>query len=152
VSGDIYDVIRLGDDHVGLFLADAVGHGVPAALMTMVLRQSLQPLEMRKSGSRIRPPGEVLTQLNQAMIERQGGATRFATALYGVLDCRSRVLTLSGAGHPHPLRISSDGVCSELKTSGGLLGVFPDDTFAGIEVDLAAGDRLLFFTDGFEQA
>ncbi|MHC4129662.1 MAG: PP2C family protein-serine/threonine phosphatase, partial [Planctomycetota bacterium] len=37
VSGDIYDVIRLDDDHLGVFLADAVGHGVSAALMTMVI-------------------------------------------------------------------------------------------------------------------
>src|SRR5690606_19768247 len=39
VSGDIYDIVELDADHTGFFLADAVGHGVPAALMTMVITQ-----------------------------------------------------------------------------------------------------------------
>jgi sigma-B regulation protein RsbU (phosphoserine phosphatase) len=152
VSGDIYEVVRLDEDHVGLFLADAVGHGVPAALMTMVLCQSLRPMEQNHHGWRLRPPSEVLAQLNQAMIHRQSGHTRFATAVYGVLDCRSRVLTIAGAGHPHPLLVSADGSCTEIKTQGGLLGVFPDEPFDQIEVEVALGDRLVFFSDGFEQA
>lgn len=152
VSGDIYDIITLDPDHVGIFLADAVGHGVPAALMTMVLCQSLKPLENGRSGSRIRTPAEVMRILNEAMIQRQGGNTRFASAVYAVLDCRNRVMTLSGAGHPPPLKLSLDGASVELSTSGGLLGVFPDEEFEQLEFDLALGDRLLLFSDGFEQA
>ncbi|MEM9083833.1 MAG: hypothetical protein AAGB34_09565, partial [Planctomycetota bacterium] len=41
VSGDIYDARRLTDYHIGFFVADAVGHGVPAALMTMVIARSI---------------------------------------------------------------------------------------------------------------
>jgi phosphoserine phosphatase RsbU/P len=153
VSGDIYDVMQLDADHVGLFLADAVGHGVPAALMTMVLCQSLKPLEpTRSGGSRIRTPSEVLLMLNDAMIRRQGGNTRFASAVYGVLDCRSRVLTLAGAGHPPPIRMAPDRTCTEMRTTGGLLGVFPDEVFEQVEIEVGLGDRLLFFSDGFEQA
>jgi serine phosphatase RsbU (regulator of sigma subunit) len=152
VSGDIYDIITLDPDHVGIFLADAVGHGVPAALMTMVLCQSLKPLENGRAGSRIRTPAEVMRILNEAMIRRQGGNTRFASAVYAVLDCRNRVMTLSGAGHPPPLKFSPNGAMVELCTSGGLLGVFPDEEFKQVEFDLELGDRLLLFSDGFEQA
>lgn len=152
VSGDIYEIVRLDEDHIGIFLADAVGHGVPAALMTMVLCHSLRPKEITGRSHCLKPPAEVLAQLNADMIERQGGHTRFATAVYCLLDCRRRVLTLAGAGHPPPLVIRADGSCDELVTEGGLLGVFENETYNQIEVELTLEDRLLFFSDGFEQA
>src|SRR5262245_17773226 len=68
VSGDIYDVVRLDEDHLGVFIADAVGHGLSAALMTMVILQSLNLKEIRGNSWRIVPPGEVLAQLNAQLI------------------------------------------------------------------------------------
>jgi phosphoserine phosphatase RsbU/P len=152
VSGDIYDVMRLDEDHVGVFIADAVGHGVPAALMTMVICRSLITKEITGNSYRIVPPSEVLARLNAEMIRRQGRTTRFTTAVYAVVNCRSRVLTLAGAGHPPPVRLQADGQSQLLETAGGLLGVFPDESFSQIEVELHADDRVLFYTDGFEQA
>ncbi|MHC4429542.1 MAG: PP2C family protein-serine/threonine phosphatase, partial [Planctomycetota bacterium] len=118
VSGDIYDVCRLDDDHLGLFVADAVGHGVAAALMTMVIIQSLTTRSLDGAERRIMPPGEVLRLLNERL----------------------------------PLLVHGDGRCETLKTNGGLLGVFDDETYDQIEVELAVEDRLLLYTDGFEQA
>lgn len=152
VSGDIYDLIRLDEDHVGVFIADAVGHGVPAALMTMVICRSLITKEIIGNSYRLVGPSEVLARLNLEMIRRQGRTIRFATAVYAVIDCRERVMLLAKAGHPPPLRLSADGTSQLLETPGGLLGVFPDETYKQIEIDLEVGDRLLFYTDGFEQA
>lgn len=152
VSGDIYDVIRLDDDHLGLFLADAVGHGVAAALMTMVICRSLTTRVLEGSSWRILDPAEVMTQLNDQMIGRLIHPSRFATAVYAVIDCRSRSLALTGAGHPPPLLVHGDGTTRKLETSGGLLGVFEDETFDQVQVDLAVGDRLMIYSDGFEQA
>jgi hypothetical protein len=151
VSGDIYDVCRLDDDHLGLFVADAVGHGVAAALMTMVIIQSLTTRSLDGAERRIMPPGEVLRLLNERL-RRRAQPSRFATAVYGVVNCRTRMLTLAGAGHPPPLLVHGDGRCETLKTNGGLLGVFDDETYDQIEVELAVEDRLLLYTDGFEQA
>ncbi len=152
VSGDIYDVMRLDEDHIGIFIADAVGHGVPAALMTKVICRSLITKEITGNSYRIVPPSEVLARLNAEMIRRQGRTTRFTTAVYAVMNCRSRVLTLAGAGHPPPVRLKPSGESQLLETTGGLLGVFPDELFSQIDVELHADDRLLFYTDGFEQA
>lgn len=152
VSGDIYDLIRLDEDHIGVFVADAVGHGVPAALMTMVICRSLTCKEITGNTYRLVPPAEVLSRLNVEMVRRQGRSTRFATAVYALIDCRRRVMQLAGAGHPPPVRLSSNGRSEPLETVGGLLGVFPDETYRQIDVELALGDRLLFYTDGFEQA
>ena len=152
VSGDIYDVVRLDDDRIGLFLADAVGHGMAAALMTMVISQSLTTRVREGAAWRILDPAEVLGRLNDRMIRRQSEPTQFATAVYGVIDCRTRRLTLAGAGHPPPYLIHADETMRPLETHGGLLGIFRDEAYDQVEVDLEVGDRLLMYTDGFEQA
>lgn len=155
VSGDIYDVIRLDDEHVGFFIADAVGHGVPAALMTVYIKRSFRTGKRNDDNSRetrIIPPAEALEHLNRDMIRQQNGQVRFATACYGVLNCRTRRLTFSRAGHPYPLILRVDGTTEWIEPEGGLLGVFPDETFETAEVDLNPGDRLLLYSDGFEFA
>ena len=152
VSGDIYDVIRLDNDHLGLFLADAVGHGVAAALMTMVISRSLVTRVAEGSSWQILDPSEVMSQLNQQMLGRHIHPSRFATAVYAVINCRSRRMVLSAAGHPPPFLVHADGRSDTLETSGGLLGVFDDEDYDQVEVDLETGDRLLMYTDGFEHA
>ena len=152
VSGDIYDITRLDEDHIGLFIADAVGHGIAAALMTMVILQSLTTSEPNGSSVRILQPKEVLQRLNAQMIRHRGLPNRFATSVYAVINCRSRRLTVAGAGHPAPLLIHADGRSVALETSGGLLGVFSDGTYDELEVELELGDHLLLYSDGFEQA
>ncbi len=152
VSGDIYDVVQLDDDRLGLFLADAVGHGMAAALMTMVICQSLVTKVRQGSSWRVLRPADVLSRLNARMMRRTTEPMRFATAVYAVLDCRSRRLTLAGAGHPPPIVVRAGGGTESLSTSGGLLGVFKDEKYDEVEVELRSGDRLLIYTDGFEQA
>ncbi|MHC4990855.1 MAG: PP2C family protein-serine/threonine phosphatase [Planctomycetota bacterium] len=152
VSGDLYDVIRLDEDHVGLFVADAIGHGVPAALMTMAIYRSLQVKEIEGTSYRLVPPSEVLARLNADMIRRQSRVTRFATAVYAIVDCARRTMTIAGGGHPPPMLLRGDGTTEMIETTGGLIGIFPDEDFEEVEVELAVDDRLLLYSDGFEQA
>ncbi len=152
VSGDIYDVERLDADHLGIFIADAVGHGLSAALMTMVILQSLKTKEIQGNTWRIVPPGEVMSHLNAQLIRHKGSPARFATGAYAVVDCRRREMKIAGAGHPHPLLLHADGRTEALETHGGLLGVFNDEIYDERVVTLDVGDRLLLYSDGFEQA
>lgn len=152
VSGDIYDLKRLDEHHIGFFLADAVGHGVPAALLTMILRRGLSMLEIRAGAPAIVPPARALAGLNDAMLRSQGGNARFATAVYGIIDNRNMNVTLAAAGHPPPLRIRSDGVATPVETDGCLLGVFPEAEFRQVEFTLDPEEMLLIYSDGFETA
>ena len=155
VSGDIFDAVRLDEDHVGLFIADAVGHGVPAALITVHIKQSLKVKEIGRhlpKNYRLIPPSDVLAVLNREMINLQAGSVRTATALYGTFNFRTREFTFARAGHPLPLLLHADGSSELLESEGPLLGVFPDEPFEQKTVKLAAGDRLLFYSDGFETA
>lgn len=155
VSGDIYDVFSLDESHVGFYLADAVGHGVPAALMTMFIKRSLPTKEIDATlprGYRIVPPAEALRRLNQDMALHQGGKCRFATACYGVLNHQTLELSFARAGHPFPYILHADGRVDQLEPDGGLLGIFPEETFEQVNVTLTEGDRLLLYSDGFELA
>ena len=156
VSGDIYDVVRLDEHHMGFFVADAVGHGVPAALMTVYIKRSLQAKRIdanHPKGYSLLTPAEALGQLNDDMLQSQSGKVRFATACYCILDTRDLSLTVARAGHPFPMLLrGKDNTVQTLEPEGGLLGVFEDEVYEQQTVQLEPGDRLLLYSDGFECA
>ncbi|MBB6431448.1 PP2C family protein-serine/threonine phosphatase [Algisphaera agarilytica] len=155
VSGDIYDVERLDEHHVGVFIADAVGHGVPAALVSIFIKQSIQTRQITPGigpGYRILPPGEALSTLNKAMIELDAGSASLGTAAYGVIDTRTQRLTIARAGHPAPLLLRGDGQTQWLEPDGAMLGIFEEEVFEELVIDLEDGDRFLLYSDGFEVA
>jgi sigma-B regulation protein RsbU (phosphoserine phosphatase) len=153
VSGDIYDVIRLDEHHVGFYLADAVGHGVPAALMTVFIKRSLPSKRMTPGrGYEIIAPNEALAHLNQDLARTELQKVHFATACYGVINTRTLELAFARAGHPFPMLLRGDGRVDWLNPDGGLLGVFPEEQFELMTTQLQPGDRLLIYSDGFEVA
>lgn len=151
VSGDTYDVQRLDEDHVGFFLADAMGHGVPAALMTLYISGSLPRKETGPRGHRIVPPGEALSRLNNGLQECMAGPARFATAVCGVIELHTGYITLACAGHPPPLRIGRHGV-RPVEISGMLLGVVSDYQYEQVTIRLEDDELLLLHSDGVETA
>lgn len=152
VSGDVYNLRDLGQGRTAFFVADAVGHGVPAALLTMVLTSSLTTAEPDADG-RLMPlrPAEVLARLNARMCASCFGSGRFATAVYGLIDSAAGTATIAGAGHPHPVILSASRP-REVETSGPLLGVFGEATFDEVTVPIAPDETLLVYTDGLEAA
>lgn len=152
VSGDFYDVMRLDEKHVGFFIADAVGHGMPAALLSMYIKRALITKEITATGYRLLSPGESLGRINQALIEQELSSATFATALYGYINTDTLAVTFATAGHPSPVLITTDGRFEPLEAEGSLLGVFPDEVFTDGHATLTPGDRLFVFTDGIEVA
>lgn len=151
VSGDFYSIEALDESRVAFFIADAVGHGVPAALLTMVIARAITPREFGPGGWRTLEPSEVLSRLNRVLCEHQHGTNRFATAIYGIIDAATGRVTLAGAGHPPPLLVG-EGLTRKIETDGPLLGVFEDAVFDQVNFELHDGRRLLLYTDGFEVA
>ncbi len=155
VSGDIYDVLRLDDDHLGIFIADATGHGVAAAMMTVYIKRSLQTRKIDPTlerGFRLLDPSETLVQLNHDMVRLQTSNVRFCTAAYGILNTKTRQLQIARAGHPFPFILRNTGVKETIECEGPLLGVFPEAEFDIGSYQLEPGDRLLIYSDGFEVA
>jgi len=153
VSGDLYDVFRLDETHVGFYLADAMGHGVPSALLTLFLRTSLITKEIFSRGYRLLSPADALSRLNAALVAQDFSQTTFATAIYGVCDVTTLQVSLAQAGHPRPLLIPGDPALPvrELElSSGALLGVFPQEVYHHTTIQLSAGDRIILHSDGIE--
>jgi serine phosphatase RsbU (regulator of sigma subunit) len=147
VGGDFYDVIRLDEHHIGFYVADAMGHGVPAGLLTIFLKRAVQPKEVMGSSYRLVPPGEVLTRLNRDLIAQGLAELPFITMVYGLLDCRDGGLTFARAAHPHPVYLPRTGEPEQWQTPGTLLGIFEAE-YPPQQRGLRPGDKLLIYTDG----
>ncbi len=150
VSGDIYDLFRISDDEVGFFLADAMGHGVPAALMTLFIASHM-PRPAIGSNRPIPGPAEALAALSRELHASRGGPTRFATAVAGTIDLRTRTVRIAAAGHPPPLIVGPDGI-RPVDASGMLLGVIHDAAYEELEFQLEPGESLILHSDGVETA
>lgn len=151
VSGDIYDVSRLDETHVGFYIADAVGHGMPAALMTMFIKEAMETKRILGRRYELIPPHEVLAALNNDLCRQMLSMCEFCTALYGIVDVQSLTLHISRAGHPAPVLIHEDGSMEELALPGSLLGILPDAEFQTRDIPLRPGDRLVLYSDGTEE-
>ncbi len=152
VSGDMYDITQLDEDHVSIFLVDAIGHGISAAMLAMMLTRTLSANRFDANTGDFTQPHVILKYLNQALLERTGDSARFATAGYGILNCKTNQLTYAGAGHPPALLSSVGKEPTLLESEGPLLGVFEDGVFTQNTVKLNIGDTLLMYSDGFEFA
>lgn len=153
VSGDMYDAFRIDERHVGVFVADAMGHGVAAGLMTMFLRQALVVKHVEGQRYRIVSPAEALNNLHEALVKQHLPNCQFVTAAYGVLNTATMELCLARAGHPYPLHLTRAGEIHELQPTGGLLGLSDlTPEFTECRATLAPGDKVVFYTDGVEDA
>jgi sigma-B regulation protein RsbU (phosphoserine phosphatase) len=150
VSGDLYDVMRLDEQHVGFFICDAVGHGMPAALLTMFIKRALATKEIFASGYRLLDPIETIGRLNAALVEQNLSQATYATALYGVINTQTLQVKFAKGGHPSPALLRRDGPLEFPDAPGALLGIFADEQFTPGHVQLEPGDRLFIYSDGIE--
>ena len=150
VSGDIYDVVRIDEQHIAFYVADVIGHGMPAALLTIFLKQALVLRETVENNYRIFSPSEVLKNLNVRMTAQKLSGYQFATCCYCLLDTKTLQLTFTRAGHPYPILIRPGEEPERLEIQGSLLGVFGQSDYPQRMVQLQAGDKFLLYSDGAE--
>jgi phosphoserine phosphatase RsbU/P len=147
VGGDFYDVFRLDENHLGLYVADAMGHGIPASLLTMFLKRGVRGKEITGKSYRLIPPDEVLQTLNRDLVDQALAENPFITMVYALFNFREGALHFARAGHPHPLHLPAVGEPDLWQVPGSLLGVF-ETTFTTQTRILRPGDKVLFYTDG----
>jgi len=150
VSGDFYDVARLDERHIGFYIADVVGHGIPAALLTMFLKQAIVMRETTGNSYHIFTPQQVLSNLNCKMNEQQLTGSQFVTCCYFLFNIESLELTFARGGHPYPILIRKGENLQQLQIPGPLIGVFENARFPQQNLKLRAGDKILLYSDGAE--
>jgi len=150
VSGDIYDIVRIDEQHIGFYVADIVGHGMPAALLTIFLKQALVMRETIENNYHIFSPAEVVKNLNLRMTAQKLSGYQFATCCYCLLNTKTLQLTYARAGHPYPIIIRPGQKPEQLQIRGSLLGIFEQAEYIQGTVQLQPGDKLLLYSDGAE--
>jgi serine/threonine-protein kinase RsbW len=139
VGGDWYDVVPVNDHLVALVVGDVEGHDLEAARVMSRLRNTLGLLVLEE-----REPGKALERLNRVALSSV--QSRLATALIGVLDTDSGVITFSSAGHPSPVQIEHGRAAELVVPPGPPLGVHGCQ-YKDHEYQLDDG-CLVMFTDG----
>lgn len=150
VSGDMFDIFRIDEKHSGIYIADAVGHGMAAGLLTMFIKRAIVPKRIDSEGYCVLSPSEIIATLNDALAEQSLPQCQFVTACYALINHETLEFQFARGGHPYPILITHEGVVSEMKTPGGLLGLFKGEDFPVHHSTLRPGDKLIFHTDGIE--
>jgi CHASE2 domain-containing sensor protein len=146
IGGDYYDVIELGQDRIGMLIADVCGKGISAALLMSNLQSNFRQLAPNTSSAR-----QLVVNLN-AIASQVFGEGRFVTLLYAILDVSSKRFSYCSAGHMPPLVCRRDGELLQLERGGLPVGVFPDFEWEEHEFQLRSGDLVFMYTDGLSEA
>jgi len=146
VSGDAFDVFQFGAESGAFFIADAVGKGMPAALLAAHVHATVRALASEDAS-----PRELTEKVNTAVCERVEHG-RFVSFVYARMDSQRRRFTYTCAGHPAPMLMRRDGTWIGLTKGGPVLGEFEGRHFEEGEISLESGDRLVVCTDGLLEA
>ncbi len=141
VGGDVYDVLRLGGDALGIMVADSSGHGLPAALQARDV-----VIGLRMATARDQKITAMIHRLNR-VIHRSSLASRFISLFYCEIEQCGDVFYVN-AGHCPPLLLGADGEVRELASTGPVLGPLPDVRFRRGYAELEPGCTLVVFSDG----
>lgn len=143
VGGDFFRVDKLGNDRYAMLVADAKGHGVAAALYTMLLRSL-----WNEHRADLESPARFMETVNgrlQALVSDGG---YFGTAVLACYDAASGELRIVRAGHPPPLLFRADGTGGAIGQSNPALGMFPSTSYKETRAQLKPLEVLLLYTDG----
>jgi len=151
ISGDYYDYLDLGQDQLGIAIADVSGKGVPAGLLMAMCRSALRSVAPGQTS-----PSKVLAAVNRQLFP-DIREDMFISMAYGILDGPSGKLVIARAGHDAPLLFRHQtGKVEVLRPPGLALGIDGGSVFERVtkdlELDLLPGDCVLLYTDGVREA
>lgn len=142
LAGDIYDYAPAGQDAVAFMVADVVGHGASAAMMTSVVKSAFHAA----AGDDF-VPLKVIERVKEGL--RTFDPSRFVTLTCGRLDTKTGELNYVNAGHPAGI-LHKPGVEPRMleSTAPMLSSTFYDIPFKDATVQLEDDQSLLLYTDG----
>jgi serine phosphatase RsbU (regulator of sigma subunit) len=149
VSGDFYFISRRSDTAVDVLIADVMGHGVRAGLVTAMMRALVEKFSATSAD-----PAAMLSKINRNLIGilKQTGITLFATAFYLIADVKRSRMLYANAGHPKPLLLHRGRNELEQMSSTGddgpALGLFDSVEYRTSECPMEVDDFVMLFTDG----
>ena len=147
VGGDYFDYVPLDHERLAIVVGDVAGHGMASGLVLAAIRGGLHLLKKEMSH-----PIEVLRRLD-SMVQEIAPGRMYVTLEIAILDHRLACLTVVSAGHQPVLHYqASSGAVTEVGGAAIPLGTRLETRLTEHTADLAAGDVLLFYSDGVPEA
>ncbi|TFH43499.1 MAG: GAF domain-containing protein, partial [Chrysiogenales bacterium] len=142
VGGDIYNIVEIKPGILRVFIADATGHGIQAALVTMLIRSEYEKVKTRHIH-----PSEIMGIINNEFIERYTNLPVLYTCVIADIDAHAQQIRYASAGHPDQYMLH-DGRISVLSRTGKIIGFMRNLTYKQGELPFMPGDKIILFTDG----
>ncbi len=157
LGGDGLNVFKIDDRHIGLYVLDVCGHGIPSALLAVTVSRGLLPSRDRSSlviqigedgeSLTITSPAEVARRLNR-LYPMDSKARLYLTFLYGILNTETGVFRFVSAGNPGPI-VSRQGEPTQAHDVPAVpIGLLEDSEYEDTTLQLQTGDRLFLHSDG----
>jgi len=148
IGGDFYDVYFLKNDKLGILVADVSGHGIPAALVTIMAKMSFgNACQIYDS------PRRIFQEVNQNILDYVK-TQNYLTTFFIVFDSDYNV-TYSNASHQKALLLrTEEGKIEQLDTNGLFIGAIEDarDSYEEKKTKLHYGDKIILYTDGIPES
>ncbi|WP_424985767.1 PP2C family protein-serine/threonine phosphatase [Microbulbifer sp. S227A] len=160
IGGDLVGMFPANDHEIAFYSIDVSGHGITSAMMTAKLGGLLSSaypeqnlgIDRRGDGTyALREPATVVEMLNERLLA-DSGIDEYFTMVYAVANLETGNVKLVQSGHPYPLLLRADGRAQFVGEGGVPIGLLPGITCTQVEIDMAPGDRLLLYTDGFTES
>jgi sigma-B regulation protein RsbU (phosphoserine phosphatase) len=160
LAGDFLNVFKLDEEHLGLFVVDVSGHGVPSSLLSVTVGRFLTP-KASDSSVLVRPgedgtivvvpPVEVATELNR-QFQSEDFSELYFTFVYCVVNTKTGQVRYTASGHPPLLRLPAAGDAAFQTLHSLPIGFFPEAEYEEQTLQLEPGDRLYLYSDGVTEA
>lgn len=149
VGGDFFDYFFVAPDRLLFVIADVSGKGIPAAMFMAVVRTLLRQLAALPGEP---SPARIVTEANR-VLARENQRGMFVTLFLGIYNTATGEVVYANAGHPPPYRVRAGAPASAFgEVTGTVVAAIEDAPFAEQRDRLAAGERLVLYTDGVTEA
>ncbi len=145
IGGDMYDFYEIDDGRLGAIVADVSGHGMPAALVSSMVKMTFS-MHIQIA----RDPVLVLDEMNSSLLSKCGEG--FVTAGYCYIDRRTGTISYASAGHvPLVIFKRREGRCVLMESRGRAMGIAADIECNIVTANVENGDRIILYTDGITE-
>lgn len=146
LGGDYYDIVNQGNGKYAFVIADVCGHGIPAAMVTMMAKISFQ-----KNIRLYSTPEDVIRQVNLDLCKITANK-EYLAAFYGELDLTANILTYSNAALTEILLIQKDGTLQRLLPNSSIIGYVEKLPLQTATISTENTSKLVLYTDGITES
>jgi len=144
VGGDFFDFIPLSPEIFDLAIADASGHGLPAALQVRDVYVGLR-MGLARDFKLVRTMERLAAIINRSKL-----TSKFVSLFVAELESNGNLVYVN-AGHVPPFVAKRDGKLLFLREGGMVMGPLEKVSYVRGFVHLELGDMLVMYTDGITE-